>query len=154
MSSLIARLVLVSCRHAWTVVLLAVLLGIGAGIYAAGHIAMDTDSGKLFSPTLRWRQLEVAYDAAFPQQTGLIAVVVDGATPELTESATASLAKRLDADHELFLRISRPDGGPFFARNGLLFLSQADVEKTTQQLIAAQPLLGSLAADPSLRGVM
>jgi uncharacterized protein len=154
MSSLIARLVLVSCRHAWMVVLLAVLLGIGAGIYAAGHIAIDTDSAKLFSPTLRWRKLEVAYDAAFPQQTGLIAVIVDGATPELAESATASLAKRLDADRELFPHLSRPDGGPFFARNGLLFLSQADVEKTTQQLIAAQPLLGSLAADPSLRGVM
>ena len=154
MGSLIARLVLASCRHAWTVLLVAVLLGIGAGIYAAGHIAIDTDSSKLFSPNLPWRKLEVAYDAAFPQQTGLIAVVVDGATPELAESATASLAKRLGGDPELFPRISRPDGGPFFARNGMLFLSQAAVEKTTRHLIAAQPLLGSLAADPSLRGVM
>jgi uncharacterized protein len=154
MGSLIARLVLASCRHAWTVLLVAVLLGIGAGIYAAGHIAIDTDSSKLFSPNLRWRKLEVAYDAAFPQQTRLIAVVVDGATPELAESATASLAKRLGGDPELFPRISRPDGGPFFARNGMLFLSQAAVEKTTRHLIAAQPLLGSLAADPSLRGVM
>ena len=154
MASLIARLVVLSCRHAWTVVLLAVLLGVGAVIYSAGHIAIDTDSSKLFSPDLPWRRLGAIYDAAFPQQSNLIAVVVDGATPELAETAASALAKRLGEDTELFPRVSRPDGGPFFERNGLLFLSTAEVQKTTEQLIAAQPLLGSLAADPSLRGVM
>jgi hopanoid biosynthesis associated RND transporter like protein HpnN len=154
MASLIARLVVLSCRHAWTVVLLAVLLCVGAVIYSAGHIAIDTDSSKLFSPDLPWRRLGAIYDAAFPQQSNLIAVVVDGATPELAETAASALAKRLGEDTELFPRVSRPDGGPFFERNGLLFLSTAEVQKTTEQLIAAQPLLGSLAADPNLRGVM
>jgi hopanoid biosynthesis associated RND transporter like protein HpnN len=154
MASLTARIVGLSCRHAWLVLALAVLLGLGAGVYAAGHIAIDTDNSKLFSPDLPWRRLEATYDAAFPQQTGLTAIVIDGATPELSESAAAALAKRLAERPEFFSNISRPDGGPFFARNGLLFLSTAEVENTTRQIIDAQPLLGSLAADPSLRGVM
>ncbi|MDB5447318.1 MAG: hopanoid biosynthesis associated transporter-like protein HpnN, partial [Phenylobacterium sp.] len=41
-----------------------------------------------------------------------------------------------------------------FAREGLLFLSTAQVQATTDQLVSAQPFLGPLAADPSLRGVM
>ena len=117
-------------------------------------MAIDTDSSKLFSPSLPWRQREIAYDAAFPHQARLIAVIVDGNTPELAESAASALAQRLAQDSTQFSGVERPDGGPFFARNGLLFLSTAEVQKTTEQIIAAQPLLGSLAADPSLRGVM
>jgi len=154
MTRLIARLVAVSCRHAWLVLAIGVLLAIGAGIYAQRHMAIDTDSSKLFSPNLPWRQREIAYDAAFPHQARLIAVIVDGNTPELAESGASQLAQQLARDATHFLRVGRPDGGPFFARNGMLFLSTAEVQKTTEQIIAAQPLLGSLAADPSLRGVM
>ncbi|MGH7001173.1 MAG: MMPL family transporter, partial [Stellaceae bacterium] len=38
-------------------------------------------------------------------------------------------------------------------RNGLLFLPKTQVQDYANQMIAAQPFLGSLAADPSLRGV-
>ena len=150
----IAGLAAASCRHAWLVVIASLLLATAAGIYTARHIAIDTDSSKLFSPNLPWRQREITYDAAFPQQTKLIAVIVDGQTPELAERATADLAQRLAQDPAQFPHIERPDGGAFFNHNGLLFLSTGEVEKTTQDIIAAQPLLGSLAADPSLRGVM
>src|SRR5262249_32850782 len=36
--------------------------------------------------------------------------------------------------------------------NGLLFLSLQEIGQATEQLIRAQPLLGTLAADPTLRG--
>src|ERR1700685_2772808 len=45
------------------------------------------------------------------------------------------------------------DGGMFFRRNGLLFLPREDVQKFADKMIAAQPMLGALAADPSPRGV-
>src|SRR6185437_1110534 len=50
--------------------------------------------------------------------------------------------------------VNRPDGGAFFDHNGMLFLPLQDVQATTTQLIKAQPFLGALAGDPSLRGVM
>ena len=48
----------------------------------------------------------------------------------------------------------RPDGGEFFARNGILFRIVDDVKSDMAQLIKAQPFLGTLAADPTLRGVL
>ena len=84
----------------------------------------------------------------------MIAVVVDGATPDLAEQATAALAQRLAGNTAMFRAVRRPDGGPFFNRAGLLFAPTEEVARTTQQMIAAQPLLGTLAADPTLRGVM
>ncbi len=92
-------------------------------------------------------------ETAFPQLRDVMVVVVDGATPELAEDAATRLAQKLAGDTAHFRRVSRPDGGEFFAREGLLFSSPADVASATRALVDAQPLLGPLAADPSLRGV-
>jgi hopanoid biosynthesis associated RND transporter like protein HpnN len=144
----------VCCRRAWWVLLLAALLTGIAFAYTVRHISIDTDSTKLFSTDLPWRQREVAFDAAFPQRVNPIVIVVDGATPELAEEATAALADSLSGRSGLFRQVFRPDGGPFFDRNGLLFLSSQELARTTEHMIAAQPFLGSLALDPSLRGLM
>jgi uncharacterized protein len=153
-ASLIGRVVEACCQRAWSVLLLSLVLAGLAFSYVSQHIAIDTNSEKLFPPDLPWRQRQAVLDRAFPQRNGLIAVVIDGATPELAQKATDDLSRRLATIHGPFRAVTQPDGGPFFARNGLLFLSTAEVERTTRELIAAQPLLGSLAADPSLRGVM
>ena len=141
-------------RRPWRVLIVAAALTAGALLYTAKHIAIDSDSSRLISPNVSWRQSERALDAAFPRHANLIAVVVDGSTPELAEQATAALTQRLSGQTGLFRAVWRPDGGPFFDRAGLLFESTTALAQTMQQLITAQPLLGSLAADPSLRGLM
>jgi hopanoid biosynthesis associated RND transporter like protein HpnN len=152
--SLVSWVVGACTRRAWLVIVAAAIACAGALVYTERHIAIDTDSAKLISEDVPWRKREAAFTAAFPQRADLIAVVVDGATPELAESATAALSQQLSAQSAMFRDVWRPDGGPFFDRAGLLFESTAEVSQTTTQLIAAQPLLGTLAADPSLRGLM
>ena len=153
MRSLITRVVGTCAGHPWIVLITAVILGVIASVYAAKHIAIDTNTATLISPDLPWRQREIDFARTFPQRVAVIAVVVDGATPELAEQATATLAERL-ANAGSIIALRRPDGGPFFNRAGLLFAPTEEIARTTQQMIAAQPLLGTLAADPTLRGVM
>ncbi|TMG96623.1 MAG: hopanoid biosynthesis-associated RND transporter HpnN [Betaproteobacteria bacterium] len=148
------HIVAACARRPWLVIVVASVLAASAFTYNVAHIAIDTDSAKLIGEDLAWRKRERVFDAAFPQRADLIAVVVDGATPELAEEATKTLALRLSSQPGMYRAVWRPDGGPFFERAGLLFESTADVARTTQQLIAAQPLLGTLAADPTLRGLM
>ena len=152
--ALITRVVSWCAGHAWLVVAFAAALGVFASVYAARHIAIDTNTATLISPDLPWRQREIDFAKTFPQRVAVIAVVVDGATPELAEHATTALAQRLAADKTAIVALRRPDGGPFFNRAGLLFAPTDEVARTTQQMIAAQPLLGTLAADPTSRGVM
>ena len=154
MNRLIVRLVAASCRAPWLAAGVAALLCLAAGVYAAGHFAMTTDTAQLISPRTAWRQNEAAVDAAFPQNTDQIVIVVDGKTPELAEQAAAGLADRLSQRKDIAKSVRRPDGGAFFAQNGLMLLSLKQVETTTSNVITAQPFLGPLAADPSLRGVM
>ncbi len=131
----------------------AAILTVAAGYSASRNFAMTTDSSALLSPAVDWRVNERRLDAAFPQNGDVILVVIDGKTPELAENAAAGLSAFLATDKQHFRGVRRPDGGPFFARAGLLFASPAEVSATTARLIEAQPLLGPLAADPSLRGV-
>jgi hopanoid biosynthesis associated RND transporter like protein HpnN len=154
MGAIINGLIGFSCRRPWRVALGVLLLCLLSGLYAAGHFSMTTDTAQLISPKTEWRRHEAAMDAAFPQRTNQIVVVVDGKTAELAESAAARLAEGLASRKDLVTSVRRPDGGPFFAQNGLLFLSRQEVADTTEQLIAAQPVLGPVASDPSLRGIM
>ncbi|MEJ0069568.1 MAG: hypothetical protein WDO24_13490 [Pseudomonadota bacterium] len=151
--TLLVQLVDFCRRHAWFFVLGAVALALGATWFAADHLAFDTNTAKLIDERVPWRQREITFDRAFPQNVNLLAIVIDGATPDLSEDATAALAQRLAAQPQLFKSVRRPDGGVFFEKNGLLFLPTSEVQETTERIIAAQPLIGSLAADPSLRGM-
>jgi len=151
---LIGRIVAFSTRHPAIVVLLAALLTAASATYAARHFAMTANTEDLISPKMEWRQRDLDFQAAFPQLDNLTMVVVDGRTPELTESAAARLTDALKSKPQLFKTVQQPQGGPFFARNGLLLLPLPEVRATTESLARAQPLLASLAADPSLRGVL
>jgi hopanoid biosynthesis associated RND transporter like protein HpnN len=151
---IIERIVTFCCRYAALTVLAALLITLAAGVYVQTNFNMNTDSEQLISAKVGWRQRELAFDRKFPGQSNLIAVVIDGATPELAEAAAAALTARIAADKALFPSVHRPDGGAFFDHNGLLFLPLSDVQATAQQLFKAQPFLGALAADPSLRGIM
>jgi hopanoid biosynthesis associated RND transporter like protein HpnN len=152
--TLIETVVRVCVSHARAVILGCALAALAAGLYTAQNFRMNTDSATLISPEVGWRKREAHFDALFPQRDRLILVVIDGATPELAQRAQSLLAARLSQRKTLFPIVRQSGGGPFFLQNGLLFLSRAEVSKTTQELIAAQPFLGALAADPSLRGVM
>ena len=102
---------------------------------------MTADTAKLISPKLEWRQRELVFETAFPQLQNLTMVVVDGATPELADDAAQRLAAALQERPDLFQTVRRPDGGPFFERNGLLLLSLDDVEAATEALMRVQPML-------------
>src|SRR3984885_9269697 len=150
----ISRVVRLSTRHAWVVIVAFLIAAVLAGGYVARHIAINTDSGKLLSSSLPWRQQEIKFNELFPQRTDLIVAVIDGTTPEGADEAANALATALAPQTNLFRNISRPDGGEFFAREGVLFLSVDDLRKNMDQLIKAEPFLGTLALDPTLRGIL
>ncbi|HEY2609955.1 MAG TPA: MMPL family transporter [Reyranella sp.] len=152
--SLIGRVVAASTRHPLIVLIAAVVLTAAAVVYLGGHFNMTADTARLISPKLEWRHREIVFEKAFPQLQNLTMIVVDGATPELADDGAQRLAVALQERPDLFHNVRRPDGGPFFERNGLMLLSTDDVESATASLMRVQPILSALANDPSLRGVL
>ena len=151
--SAIVHLVSVCCRRPLLTILLAAILTFFGAAYTYKNIAINTDTEQLISSKLPWRQRDIAYDAAFPQQASTLLVVVDGATPEMAASAAETLAAALAKTQGRFQEVEELGAPDFFKRNGLLFLPKDELQRLTDQLIRAQPFLGALAADPTLRGL-
>src|ERR1043166_10174233 len=125
----IVSLVVRCTRNAWATIIVATVLGVISGIYAAQHFAINTDINTLISPELPWRKREIAFEKAFPQHLRSILVVVEAPTAELTTEATAALFRKLETDKTHFIQVTQPGGGDFFRKNGLLFLPAAETEK-------------------------
>src|SRR5215510_6318198 len=110
--ALFAHIVRFSSSHRLAVIAAFITLCAAAAYYVASHFAMNTDSESLLSAKLPWRQIEIAYDAAFPQQNNLIVAVIDGVTAERTEEAASSLDAALRTQPQFFESVRRPDAGP------------------------------------------
>lgn len=152
--SLIARLVSLCAERAWIVLILALVNVAVLSTYVVRHFAMSTNTYELLSPKLPWRMRETQFNEVFPRASPKIVVVIDGQTPELTDAATTALGQSLRTQPALFRAAYSPDFGPFWAHNGLLYASTQDVQASMAKLINAEPFLGPMAADPSLRGLM
>jgi uncharacterized protein len=129
-----------------------IVLTIISAWYAVANFSMTTDINQLISSSSPGRQRELAFEKAFPQFDTIIAVV-DAPTPELAEAAARALAARLSQQQSFFRSVEEPQGGPFFAQNGLLFESSDQLAQQMNMLSQAQRLVQELASDPSLRGV-
>jgi hypothetical protein len=150
---IIQRVVGTCAQRPWAVIALGLILSLGSGLYAAQHFAINTNINTLISPDLPWRQRELALDRQFPDRNDTILVVVNGTTPELVQAASQALTKRLNAQKAAISSASEAGGGAFFRKNGLLYLSQDEVARTTNGLSQAAPFISTLARDPSLRGM-
>jgi hopanoid biosynthesis associated RND transporter like protein HpnN len=140
-------------RYAVQIIGIAAVLGLVTAIYAARHFAIDADVNKLISKELPWRQREVAFEKSFPPKEETILAVIDAPTSELVTQATAALIERLSAQKDHFRSILEAGGGPFFQKNGLLFLPTQEVVGLTKKLGEAKPLIQTLAQDPNWRGL-
>ena len=150
LKSPVPRIVRISTQHAWWMILAGALLSILSVGYSVRHFAITTDINQMISPDLPWRQREASFKAAFPQR-GVLAVV-DAPTPELAELATSSLVEALAKRSDVIRKVRDAAGGDFFARNALMFLPVQEVLRAAKGVIDAEPMLGTLAQDPSLRG--
>lgn len=152
--ALIVSVVSCSSRRPWLILALALVCTVIGAFFVTTHFAINTDITKLISPNLPWRQREIAYAKAFSNQETAILAVLDAPTPELAQSAATRLTQTLSERRDYIRAAYQLQGGQFFRRNGLLFLSADQLNQTLRQLSGSAMLLSPLASDPSLRGVM
>jgi len=148
----IVRIVDVCTRHPWWVIAVALILSATSAVYAERHFAIKTDINELISPDLPWARRVAQFVDAFPQRE--ILAVIDAPTPELADQVATRLQQALEARPDVFPAVRQPQSGSFFERNGLLYLPTDEVKRVTDWLTRADPLIGTLATDPSLRGTL
>ncbi len=140
-------------RLAWAVIVLTLLATAGAAYFTATHLRIDASIDQMLSKELPFRKTEEAIGKAFPQLNDVLTVIVEGEDDETADRAAMALSTRLAGMKDRFQSVLYPDGLPFFRRNGLLYLDIPALEELSDKVAEAQPLLSSLSADPTLRGL-
>jgi hopanoid biosynthesis associated RND transporter like protein HpnN len=108
----------------------------------------------MISDKLPFRQLEKELSRTFPDLSDTIVIVINGDTSDMAVRAREILSQRIRQDKKLFKSIYVPGGGGFFEKNGLLYLDVDELERLSEHLAEAQPLMGLLSRDFSLRGLL
>jgi hopanoid biosynthesis associated RND transporter like protein HpnN len=140
-------------RHAVLAVFITFLATVGVLAYTINHFRIDTELTEMISDRLPYRKMEREFQKAFPQLANTIVVVIDAETPEAARFQRKRMAERLKGEVGLFKRVYLPGGGEFFEKNGLLYLTVKDLQELADNLAGAQPLLGFISRDLSLRGL-
>jgi hopanoid biosynthesis associated RND transporter like protein HpnN len=149
----LSNLVGFSARHRLAVILIALALAVASIGATIRLLGVTTDTGTLFAGGLAWKQRAAALARLFPQNDHTIVAVIDARIPEQAEAAAAALATRLRADTTHFSAIRQPDALPYLRKNAFLLIPQDALEEVLDRTIDAQPFLGPLVADPTLRGL-
>ncbi|MCB9958991.1 MAG: MMPL family transporter [Rhodospirillaceae bacterium] len=147
------RLAEAMARHHPIVIGLWVLLAAASVWLAATRLGIDTGTEEMIDPEVPFRRDSIAFNQAFPALDEVLLVVIDAPTPEEADAAAAALAGRLEPQTDLFGAIAVPAADPFFHRNGLLYLDTETLTAMSDRIAEAQPLLISLADDPTLGGL-
>ena len=151
--SFLPPMVALCSRNRLKVLLIAALLAVGSLWATHTFLGVTTDTGGMFAATLEWKQRTDSLARLFPQNDDLIVAVVSARIPEEAEATAAALAERLRQDHTHFQQIRQPDTLPYLQKNAFLLIGTNDLTEILNRTIDAQPFLGQLAADPSLRGL-
>ena len=150
---LLPPLVAACARNRLRVIFLALLLAAASLWVTRSWLGVTTDTGGMFSASLPWKQRSDALARLFPQNDNLTVAVIDARIPEEAEATAAALADALSPDSSHFQSIRRPDALPYLQRNAFLLIDKSDLESLLDRTIDAQPFLGQLVADPSMRGL-
>lgn len=148
--AIFARWTTFSYQYALWVLLAALLVAIVSGIYVSRNLGMNTDTAEMLSEDLPFRVNLKRYNESFPQDIDTLLIVLNAPTPEQVRVATENLAARLKQDSSNFYDVYSPRVDDFTARNGLLYQSIPELERITDSLAAAQPLITRISRDPSL----
>lgn len=137
-------------RHApWVLLISFIFVAVGA-VYTARNLGMNTDTTDMLSEHLPFRINSEKYDQAFPQDTNILLLVLSAPTPEQAYSTAHRLVALLRKDSKNFSDVYAPGVEDFFGRNGLLYEDIPQLERITDHLAQAQPLIAQITRNPTL----
>jgi hypothetical protein len=121
-----------------------------AGYYAATHLKVNTDTSAMLDPDLPFQQRSAELRHAFPQIKNDVIVIVRAPTLDEADAYAADLRGALAANEESFTAVFSPAAEPFFRENGLLYLSESELESRLTQMSKAAGLIETLIQSPSV----
>lgn len=132
--------------------IVAVILAaaVWAGVFALQNLKVNTDTSEMLDPNLPFQQRSIALREAFPQTKNDIIVIVEGETLDETIAFTGALRNKLNDRSDAFSAVFAPTQEAFFRQNGLLYLTESELESRLTQMSKAAGLIETLIKSPTV----
>ena len=137
-------------RSSWLILALFAAATIAGGYYAARTLSVNTDTSAMLDPELAFQKRAAALKEAFPQLKTDIIVVVRATTLDEADTFAAALTSRLQNQTETVSAVFSPAADPFFRENGLLYLTEGELEARLAQMTKAAGLIETLVSSPKI----
>ena len=131
------------------------LVTLAAGCFVYKNISINTSNTDLLSKELTFRKNDIAFTKEFPQFSNNIIVVIDAKKSDIAKDIASSFYKEMKKkEGELFNDIFYPEELDFFKKNGLLYLSEEELENKLDEMASYQPFISRLSQDQTLHGLL
>ncbi len=124
-------------------------LALAGSIFASVQLRVNTDASDMIDPDLPYRVAQRDFEAAFPNLDDMILVWVSAPSADEVDAFTAALTEMLETRTDTIRSVYAPTAHPFFSRNGLLLLSESELESQLDRLTKAAPVIEALNQDQS-----
>ena len=141
-------------RFPWSLIVIVLLLTVASVNYTIENLGVNTNTAEMLSPDLPFQKNRTRIESEFPQDAGIIILVVDAPTPEETSQAANLLAKKLSTQIDNFSYVYIPTENDFFKQQSLLFLDTEELDDLSRRLTDAQPFIGYLGQHYHLQGLL
>ncbi len=132
------------------IALLFIIGGIGAGWYAATHLKVNTDTTQMLAADLPFQEKARELRESFPQIRNELAIIIRAPTQDELDAYSARLYSRLQKRDDIITALFSPKDELFFQENGLMFLSEKELEQRLSNLTKASGLIEKLINDPGI----
>lgn len=140
-----------TARRSGILVVVAIAMAAGASAYyAATHLKVNTDTSAMLDPSLPFQMRAAELREAFPQIKTDIIVIARAPTLDEADAFIADLRDRVAASPDAFTSVFAPAQEPFFQENGLLYLSESELESRMTQMSKASGLIETLIKSPTV----
>ena len=131
------------------------LITLAAGCFVYKNISINTSNTDLLSKELTFRKNDIAFTKEFPQFSNNIMIVIDARKSDIAKDIASSFYKEIKKkEGELFSDIFYPEELDFFKKNGLLYLSEEELENKLDEMVDYQPFISRLSQDQTLYGLL
>ncbi|MEM6412564.1 MAG: MMPL family transporter [Pseudomonadota bacterium] len=128
---------------------LVVLAAIGT-ILAATGLGVNSDTSQMVSSKLDYRQSQLDFEQAFPDEETRIALVVRARSEDEADAFSIRVAEVLRERTDVVSDVFAASVDPFLVQNGLLFLESDELDELLGNITAAGPILKRLGRSPTM----
>ncbi|MEL7130410.1 MAG: hypothetical protein AAGK23_12775, partial [Pseudomonadota bacterium] len=128
---------------------LTALAMIGLALAVTG-LGVNSDTSQMVSSGLDYRQAQIDFEQAFPDEETRIALVIRARSEDEADAFSLRVAEVLRERTDVVTDVFAASVDPFLVQNGLLYLSSDELDELLGNITSAGPILKRLGDEPTL----